>query len=137
MALGNIAHDMKAETHPVGVPRPRFASTERWLEHPATILLGDARAIVNHVERPATAIAAQRDGDMTAGSVVSNRVLNEIAKRLFQECEVALNLDRALRHRDFERYLPSACDWPVPIDDALDEAIQVDRVSVRQAFRRF
>ena len=52
MPLGDVARDVKPETHAVRVACACFAPTERWLKDALAIGLGNARAVVDDFERP-------------------------------------------------------------------------------------
>ena len=69
---------------------------------------------------------------MTLGVVVSDGVLNDVAERLLQQREVPFEDDRLLGDGELERDSPPRGDRSMAFDDTLDQAIEIDPVTVRE-----
>ena len=136
VALGDIADDVEAKSHPVRMPCSGFATPVRRLEDPGAICLVDAWAVIDDVERPRTAITPKDHSDMPTGAVVADRVLDEVPECLLDQGEIASELHYSFRDRDFEGNLLPPRDRSMTFDDPLDESIEVDRVFVGKPFGR-
>jgi hypothetical protein len=64
---------------------------------------------------------------MAAGAMVADGVVNEIARGLFEQRLVAVDEEDLLGNGELQRDTRGRCDGTVPVDDARDEGVQVDR----------